>query len=124
MWMATSTTYFCFVILNKMIWSYTHQSQEINNPLICNLFFIFYFIIHLEGTLILQCNAFTFLSHRLPKKDQHDAEADTNLDVSRDDHQPDAYDDDDQQPIYQDGRRSPRRWFLPSPQGSTLVYNN
>lgn len=119
--MATSTTYFCFVtiILNDLI--ICSSVTETNNLLICKLFFIFYFTIHLEGTLILQCNAFIFLFHRLPKKDQG-AEADTHLDVSGDDHQPDVYYDDDQQPIYQDGRRSPRRWFLPSPQGSTLVY--
>ncbi|XP_051282774.1 voltage-dependent L-type calcium channel subunit alpha-1D isoform X5 [Dicentrarchus labrax] len=55
---------------------------------------------------------------RLSNKDQHDAEGDFDLEVSRDDHQSDGYYDDDQQPIYQDGRRSPRRWFLPSPQAS------
>uniref|UniRef100_A0A4W6C1C2 Voltage-dependent L-type calcium channel subunit alpha n=1 Tax=Lates calcarifer TaxID=8187 RepID=A0A4W6C1C2_LATCA len=38
--------------------------------------------------------------------------------VSRSDHQPESYYDDDQQLIYQDSRRSPRRWFLPSPQAS------
>ncbi|XP_070695947.1 voltage-dependent L-type calcium channel subunit alpha-1D [Pempheris klunzingeri] len=52
---------------------------------------------------------------RLSNKDRHDAEEDFDFEVPRDDHQPD---DDDQQPIYQDGRRSPRRWFLPSPQAS------
>ncbi|KAM7404441.1 hypothetical protein PAMP_011786 [Pampus punctatissimus] len=54
---------------------------------------------------------------RLSNKD-HNAEGDFDLEVSRSDHQLDSYYDDDQQPIYQDGRRSPRRWFLPSPQGS------
>ncbi|XP_008296455.1 voltage-dependent L-type calcium channel subunit alpha-1D [Stegastes partitus] len=57
---------------------------------------------------------------RLPNKDCHDgAEADFDLEVSGGDRQTDSYYDDDQQPIYQDGRRSPRRWFLPSPQAST-----
>uniref|UniRef100_A0A3Q1G910 Voltage-dependent L-type calcium channel subunit alpha n=1 Tax=Acanthochromis polyacanthus TaxID=80966 RepID=A0A3Q1G910_9TELE len=46
-------------------------------------------------------------------------QADSELEVSGADHQADGYYDDDQQPIYQDGRRSPRRWFLPSPQAST-----
>ncbi|XP_044066315.1 voltage-dependent L-type calcium channel subunit alpha-1D isoform X1 [Siniperca chuatsi] len=55
---------------------------------------------------------------RLSNKDNHDAEGDSDLEVSRGDHQPGYYDD-DQQPIYQDGRRSPRRWFLPSPQASS-----
>ncbi|XP_042263878.1 voltage-dependent L-type calcium channel subunit alpha-1D [Thunnus maccoyii] len=55
---------------------------------------------------------------RLSNKDRHDAEGDFDLEVSRGSHQLDGYCDDDQQPIYQDGRRSPRRWFLPSPQAS------
>ncbi|XP_041860296.1 voltage-dependent L-type calcium channel subunit alpha-1D [Melanotaenia boesemani] len=38
--------------------------------------------------------------------------------LSTDDYQPDSYYDNDKQPICQDGRRSPRRWFLPSPQAS------
>ncbi|XP_054868925.1 voltage-dependent L-type calcium channel subunit alpha-1D isoform X7 [Amphiprion ocellaris] len=54
---------------------------------------------------------------RLGNKDA--AEADFELQVSGGDRQADGYYDDDQQPIYQDGRRSPRRWFLPSPQAST-----
>uniref|UniRef100_A0A3P9D0T5 Voltage-dependent L-type calcium channel subunit alpha n=1 Tax=Maylandia zebra TaxID=106582 RepID=A0A3P9D0T5_9CICH len=32
--------------------------------------------------------------------------------------QSESYCDDDQQPIYQDSRASPRKWFLPSPQAS------
>lgn len=64
-----------------------------------------------------------FLLHRLSQKDQHEAEGDFDLKVSRDDPQSDAYLDDDQQPIFQDGRRSPRRWFLPSPQGNSLFNN-
>ncbi|XP_045913202.1 voltage-dependent L-type calcium channel subunit alpha-1D isoform X2 [Micropterus dolomieu] len=55
---------------------------------------------------------------RLSNKDHHDAEGDLDLEVSRGDHQPDGYYNDEQQPICQDGRRSPRRWFLPSPQAS------
>ncbi|KAM7412269.1 hypothetical protein PAMA_021969 [Pampus argenteus] len=55
---------------------------------------------------------------RLSNKDCRDAEGDFDLEVSRSDHQLDGYYDDDQQPIYQDARRSPRRWFLPSPQAS------
>ncbi|XP_047429614.1 voltage-dependent L-type calcium channel subunit alpha-1D isoform X4 [Mugil cephalus] len=56
---------------------------------------------------------------RLSRKDCRDeAEVDLELEASRDEHQPDGYYDDDQQPIYQDGRRSPRRWFLPSPQAT------
>uniref|UniRef100_A0A674P904 Voltage-dependent L-type calcium channel subunit alpha n=1 Tax=Takifugu rubripes TaxID=31033 RepID=A0A674P904_TAKRU len=42
---------------------------------------------------------------------------DAALQVSADDHL-DVFYDDDQQPIYQTDRRSPRRWFLPSPQTS------
>lgn len=57
--------------------------------------------------------------YRLSNKDHHDAEGDLDLEVSRGDHQPDGYYNDEQQPICQDGRRSPRRWFLPSPQGAT-----
>nr|XP_046252742.1 voltage-dependent L-type calcium channel subunit alpha-1D isoform X3 [Scatophagus argus] len=56
---------------------------------------------------------------RLSNRDQLDAEGDFDFEAPRSDHQPDAYNDDDQQPIYQDGRRSPRRWFLPSPQASS-----
>ncbi|KAL3063951.1 hypothetical protein OYC64_000292 [Pagothenia borchgrevinki] len=52
-------------------------------------------------------------------RDQRDAEADLDHMVSRGDQQPDGYFDDDQQPIYQDDRRSPRRWLLPSPQACT-----
>ncbi|KAM4562919.1 voltage-dependent L-type calcium channel subunit alpha-1D [Odontesthes bonariensis] len=43
-----------------------------------------------------------------------DAEGD--FDLSIDDCQSDGYHDDDKQPICQDDRKSPRRWFLPSPQ--------
>uniref|UniRef100_A0A672GMV3 Voltage-dependent L-type calcium channel subunit alpha n=1 Tax=Salarias fasciatus TaxID=181472 RepID=A0A672GMV3_SALFA len=51
----------------------------------------------------------------LPSKDcQHDAEADFDLEISRTERQSDSFCDDDQQPICQDSRRSPRRWFLPS----------
>uniref|UniRef100_A0A3Q2C7F0 Voltage-dependent L-type calcium channel subunit alpha n=1 Tax=Cyprinodon variegatus TaxID=28743 RepID=A0A3Q2C7F0_CYPVA len=38
------------------------------------------------------------------------------FDNSRDDCQSEGYCDDDKQPICRDDRRSPRRWFLPSPQ--------
>uniref|UniRef100_H2SA80 Voltage-dependent L-type calcium channel subunit alpha n=1 Tax=Takifugu rubripes TaxID=31033 RepID=H2SA80_TAKRU len=53
----------------------------------------------------------------LVKPDKLDAEDDAALQVSADDHL-DVFYDDDQQPIYQTDRRSPRRWFLPSPQTS------
>uniref|UniRef100_A0A669AWK2 Voltage-dependent L-type calcium channel subunit alpha n=1 Tax=Oreochromis niloticus TaxID=8128 RepID=A0A669AWK2_ORENI len=46
-----------------------------------------------------------------------DAEGDFDL-VSRGDCQSESYCDDDQRPIYQDSRPSPRKWFLPSPQAS------
>uniref|UniRef100_M4AXX9 Voltage-dependent L-type calcium channel subunit alpha n=1 Tax=Xiphophorus maculatus TaxID=8083 RepID=M4AXX9_XIPMA len=52
---------------------------------------------------------------RLSKSDFHDA-ADGDLDHFRDDCGSEGYCDDDKQPICQDDRRSPRRWFLPSPQ--------
>ncbi|KAM3618553.1 uncharacterized protein V6R79_021738 [Siganus canaliculatus] len=56
---------------------------------------------------------------RLSSKNQPDAEGDFDLEIpTRGDPQADAFYDDDQQPIYQDGRRSPRRWFLPSPQAT------
>lgn len=63
----------------------------------------------------------SFCFDRLSNKDHHDAEEDFDLEVSRSSQQLDGYYDDDQQPIYQDGRRSPRRWFLPSPQGNKIV---
>lgn len=45
-------------------------------------------------------------------------EAEGDYEVFRDACQPDGfYDDDDKQLICQHERRSPRRWFLPSPQG-------
>uniref|UniRef100_A0A3Q0QZ20 Voltage-dependent L-type calcium channel subunit alpha n=1 Tax=Amphilophus citrinellus TaxID=61819 RepID=A0A3Q0QZ20_AMPCI len=54
----------------------------------------------------------------LSNNDCHDdTEGDFDL-VSRGDCQSDSYCDDDQQPIYQDSRPSPRKWFLPSPQAS------
>ncbi|XP_029995135.1 voltage-dependent L-type calcium channel subunit alpha-1D isoform X4 [Sphaeramia orbicularis] len=53
---------------------------------------------------------------RLSSKERLHSEGDA--EVSRGDQQSDGYYDDDQQPIYQDGRHSPRRWFLPSPQAS------
>ncbi|XP_073325677.1 LOW QUALITY PROTEIN: voltage-dependent L-type calcium channel subunit alpha-1D [Pagrus major] len=55
---------------------------------------------------------------RLSNKDQHDVEEDFDLEVSRGEHQHDGYYDDDQQPIYGDSSRPPRRWFLPSPQAT------
>uniref|UniRef100_A0A3P8QNY7 Voltage-dependent L-type calcium channel subunit alpha n=1 Tax=Astatotilapia calliptera TaxID=8154 RepID=A0A3P8QNY7_ASTCA len=55
---------------------------------------------------------------RLSNNECHDdAEGDFDL-VSRGDCQSESYCDDDQQPIYQDSRASPRKWFLPSPQAS------
>lgn len=54
---------------------------------------------------------------RLAKPDKHDAEDDAALEVLSDDHL-DVFYNDDQQPIYQTDRRSPRRWFLPSPQSN------
>ncbi|XP_053174297.1 voltage-dependent L-type calcium channel subunit alpha-1D isoform X5 [Scomber japonicus] len=59
-----------------------------------------------------------FTRDRLSNKEQHNAEGDFDLEVSKSSQQLDGCYDDDQQPIYQDGRRSPRRWFLPSPQAS------
>ena len=47
---------------------------------------------------------------RLSHMDYHDAEGD------QDPEAPGGYYDDDQQPIFQDGRRSPKRRFLSSPQ--------
>uniref|UniRef100_A0A3Q2DLT7 Voltage-dependent L-type calcium channel subunit alpha n=1 Tax=Cyprinodon variegatus TaxID=28743 RepID=A0A3Q2DLT7_CYPVA len=52
---------------------------------------------------------------RLSKTDFHDA-VEGDFDNSRDDCQSEGYCDDDKQPICRDDRRSPRRWFLPSPQ--------
>uniref|UniRef100_A0A671YJY0 Voltage-dependent L-type calcium channel subunit alpha n=1 Tax=Sparus aurata TaxID=8175 RepID=A0A671YJY0_SPAAU len=43
---------------------------------------------------------------------------DFDLEVSRAEHQHDGYYDDDQQPIYGDSSRPPRKWFLPSPQAT------
>ncbi|KAK2851168.1 hypothetical protein Q5P01_007444 [Channa striata] len=56
---------------------------------------------------------------RLSKKDCRDVGGIFDLEVPRGNHRSDDYCDDDQQPIYQDSRRSPRRWFLPSPQASS-----
>lgn len=58
---------------------------------------------------------------RSVKPDKLDAEDDAALQVSADD-QLDVFYDDDQQPIYQTDRRSPRRWFLPSPQSNALFF--
>ncbi|MED6273888.1 Voltage-dependent L-type calcium channel subunit alpha-1D, partial [Characodon lateralis] len=52
---------------------------------------------------------------RLSKTDFHDASGGV-FDHLRDDCQSEGYFDDDKQPICHDDRRSPRRWFLPSPQ--------
>uniref|UniRef100_A0A8D3ATU1 Voltage-dependent L-type calcium channel subunit alpha n=1 Tax=Scophthalmus maximus TaxID=52904 RepID=A0A8D3ATU1_SCOMX len=49
-----------------------------------------------------------------------DAEGDFDLEVSTGNHLPD---DDDQQLIYQESRRSPLRWFLPSPQGERPTFS-
>ncbi|KAM3838498.1 LOW QUALITY PROTEIN: voltage-dependent L-type calcium channel subunit alpha-1D [Diretmus argenteus] len=55
---------------------------------------------------------------RFSNKDDHGPEGDFDLQVSRAYQQPDGCYDDDQQPICQDGRWSPRRRFLPSPQAN------
>ncbi|XP_034027581.1 voltage-dependent L-type calcium channel subunit alpha-1D isoform X5 [Thalassophryne amazonica] len=47
------------------------------------------------------------------------AEEECDLQATGSNPQPAGCGDDDQQPICQDGRRSPRRWFLPSPQVSS-----
>lgn len=64
---------------------------------------------------------------RLAKREQLDAEGLLDLEACRDERlqqlQPDADCDDDQQLICPDGRRSPRRWFLPSPQGGATALN-
>ncbi|XP_035991429.1 voltage-dependent L-type calcium channel subunit alpha-1D isoform X6 [Fundulus heteroclitus] len=52
---------------------------------------------------------------RLSKTDLRGA-AEGDFDPFSDDCQSEGYCDDDKQPICQDDRRSPRRWFLPSPQ--------
>ncbi|XP_037540882.1 voltage-dependent L-type calcium channel subunit alpha-1D [Nematolebias whitei] len=54
---------------------------------------------------------------RLSRKNFHN-DSEEDFELSRDDCQSDGYYDDDKQPICQDGRRSPRRSFLPSPQAS------
>ncbi|XP_032377439.1 voltage-dependent L-type calcium channel subunit alpha-1D isoform X1 [Etheostoma spectabile] len=59
-----------------------------------------------------------FPKDRLPNKEHHDAEGHFDLEVSKGDHQSDGYYDDDQLPIYQDSKRSPRKWILPSPRAS------
>ncbi|XP_026189428.1 voltage-dependent L-type calcium channel subunit alpha-1D [Mastacembelus armatus] len=53
---------------------------------------------------------------RLSNRGRRDAQGDLDSEISGRD--PDRYYDDDQRPIYQDDRRSPRKWFLPSPQAS------
>ncbi|XP_070400841.1 voltage-dependent L-type calcium channel subunit alpha-1D isoform X2 [Nothobranchius furzeri] len=52
---------------------------------------------------------------RLSRTDFHNG-AEGDIDLSRDDLQPGGYYDNDKQPICQEDRCSPRRWFLPSPQ--------
>ncbi|KAM6925423.1 LOW QUALITY PROTEIN: voltage-dependent L-type calcium channel subunit alpha-1D [Xenentodon cancila] len=60
---------------------------------------------------------------RLPSTDYCD-DAEGDFDFSMNDCQSDGYYDDDRQPICQEGRRSPRRWFLPSPQAcNTPTFN-
>uniref|UniRef100_A0A8C6PMI5 Voltage-dependent L-type calcium channel subunit alpha n=1 Tax=Nothobranchius furzeri TaxID=105023 RepID=A0A8C6PMI5_NOTFU len=54
-------------------------------------------------------------STRLSRTDFHNG-AEGDIDLSRDDLQPGGYYDNDKQPICQEDRCSPRRWFLPSPQ--------
>lgn len=62
------------------------------------------------------------LCHRLSNNECHDdAEGDFDL-VSRGDCQSESYCDDDQRPIYQDSRASPRKWFLLSPQGELILF--
>nr|XP_019944626.1 PREDICTED: voltage-dependent L-type calcium channel subunit alpha-1D-like [Paralichthys olivaceus] len=61
---------------------------------------------------------------RLPNKEQHDSEADfEHEEAGGNHHQPDSCYSDDQQLIHQDSRRSPRRWFLPSPQASNKPFS-
>ncbi|XP_056131493.1 voltage-dependent L-type calcium channel subunit alpha-1D [Lampris incognitus] len=55
---------------------------------------------------------------RLANKDYDDPEGDNDPGACRSYHQPHSHYDDDQRLICQDGRRSPKRRFLPSPQGS------
>ncbi|XP_069383307.1 voltage-dependent L-type calcium channel subunit alpha-1D isoform X22 [Paralichthys olivaceus] len=61
---------------------------------------------------------------RLSNKEQHDSEADfEHEEAGGNHHQPDSCYSDDQQLIHQDSRRSPRRWFLPSPQASNKPFS-
>lgn len=101
---------------------YAKQDKDNENPMIFN--FSNYYLKTFEknnffwvALINKKNNSFIFLQQRLSRKDPHNATGNFDPDVSREDHQTNAYYDDDQQLIYQDGRRSPRRWFLPSPQG-------
>uniref|UniRef100_A0A8C7LGM8 Voltage-dependent L-type calcium channel subunit alpha n=1 Tax=Oncorhynchus kisutch TaxID=8019 RepID=A0A8C7LGM8_ONCKI len=51
---------------------------------------------------------------RMPHREFQDLQTDLDTNASRGYHQPDSLYDDDQQPIYQDGGRSPKRWLFPS----------
>uniref|UniRef100_A0A8C7TZ88 Voltage-dependent L-type calcium channel subunit alpha n=1 Tax=Oncorhynchus mykiss TaxID=8022 RepID=A0A8C7TZ88_ONCMY len=51
---------------------------------------------------------------RMPHREFQDLQTDLDTNASRGYHQPDSLYDDDQQPIYQDGGRSPKRRLFPS----------
>lgn len=77
----------------------------------------------LTSWILLRQIIFLPLFLRLAKPDKHDAEDDAALEVLADDHL-DVFYNDDQQPIYQTDRRSPRRWFLPSPQSNLFFFQS
>ncbi|XP_057675520.1 voltage-dependent L-type calcium channel subunit alpha-1D isoform X2 [Corythoichthys intestinalis] len=52
---------------------------------------------------------------RVPTQDSNNIEGEFDAEVSSMEHQSDCFYDDDQQPICQDGKQSPRRWLLASP---------
>lgn len=63
-------------------------------------------------------DAVVWLLLRMPHKEFQDLQTDLDTNASRGYHQLDILFDDDQQPIYQDGGRSPKRRLFPStPQG-------
>uniref|UniRef100_A0A674E5E9 Voltage-dependent L-type calcium channel subunit alpha n=1 Tax=Salmo trutta TaxID=8032 RepID=A0A674E5E9_SALTR len=59
-------------------------------------------------------DAVVWLLLRMPHKEFQDLQTDLDTNASRGYHQPDSLYDDDQQPIYQDGGRSPKRRLFPS----------
>uniref|UniRef100_A0A8C7LIP0 Voltage-dependent L-type calcium channel subunit alpha n=1 Tax=Oncorhynchus kisutch TaxID=8019 RepID=A0A8C7LIP0_ONCKI len=119
----SSILLYCTLLYSPLLYSPLFSSTVLSSILLyCTLLYspLLYSTLSVPVQILLLLTRWLFtdvvvwLLLRMPHREFQDLQTDLDTNASRGYHQPDSLYDDDQQPIYQDGGRSPKRWLFPS----------